>query len=196
MVETLEKCGLAGLHIKVKFWCHQQDPFHTGVPCVTGHRTIHSRCKETMSVMFGFAESIFIALLKSSHKHAPLNAIKYLNIKYILMYLFQNWRKIHLPSFEEKKPLQSQGLPEYLEKWCVACYSCLHKAPARIAFIWDVSQNLALDSQNTVKSPFCQHGPLWAQCSGLSAICKHKRRTGWRQGNMKVRSVTQQWKQF
>lgn len=112
--------------------------------------------------MLEFAESIFIALLKSPQKHAPLNAIGYLNIKYMLMYLFQNWRKIHIPSFEEKKPLQSQGLPEYLEKWCVACHLCLHKAPLRIAFIWDVSQNLALDSQNIVKSPFCQHCPLWA----------------------------------
>lgn len=148
----------------------------------------------TASVMLEFAESIFISLLKSPQKHASLNAVKYLNIKYMLMYLFQNWRKIHLPSFEKKKPLQSQGLPEYLEKWCVACHSYLHKAPLRIAFIWGVSQNLALDSLNTVKPPFCQHWPLWAQFSGLSAICKHKRRTGWRQGNMKVRSITQQWK--
>lgn len=129
----------------------------------------------TASVMLEFAESIFIALLKSPQKHAPLNAVEYLNMKYMLMYLFQNWRKIHLPSFEKKKPLQSQGLPEYLEKWCVACPSCLHKAPLRIAFIWG----------NTANSE---------QFSGLSAICKHKRRTGWRQGNMKVRSVTQQWR--
>lgn len=42
------------------------------------------------SVMLEFAESVFIVLLKSPQKHAPLNAVEYLNMKYMLMCLFQN----------------------------------------------------------------------------------------------------------
>lgn len=47
------------------------------------------------------------------------------DIKYTHIYLFQNYRRLYLPSFTEKKPLQSQGLPEYFKKWYVAFHRSL-----------------------------------------------------------------------
>lgn len=150
-----------------------------------------------MLVKLGFAEFISIALLKSLQKHVPFNVIiEYLNIKYIHIYLFQNWRKIHLPSFEEKKPLQSQGLPEYLKKWCVACHLCLQQSACKNWLYLGSTTKVSIRQPEHSECPFQQHCPFWAQCSGLPAIYTQKRRTGCRQGNMEAWSVTQQWKLF
>lgn len=111
-----------------------------------------------MLVKLGFAEFIFIALLKSLQKHVPFNVIiEYLNIKYIHIYLFQNWRKIHLPSFEEKKPLQSQGLPEYLKKWCVACHLCLQQSTCKNWLYLGSTTKVSIRQPEHSECPFQQH---------------------------------------